>query len=104
MGTDRDGNEKESLDTPIYGVHSGNVDNTKELRIDGYNYEISDHKIRKWIDLYGEIKSDIEEVTAPSVLDRESVGKGFYMVRVKMKSSIPHILPIGGLKLKCTYI
>ena len=68
------------------------MDDTKELRIDG------------WIDLYGEIKSDFVELATPGVLDGEPVGKGSYMVRVKLKNSIPHIRPIGGLKVKCTYI
>ena len=72
---DSDGNEEESLGTPIYGAHSWNVDNTKELRIDDCNYEISELETRKWKDLYVEIKLDIEKVAAPGVLDGEQIGQ-----------------------------
>ena len=44
------------------------------------------------------------ELAAPGVLDGEPVETGSYIVKVKLKNSIPHILPIGGLKVKCTYI
>ena len=44
------------------------------------------------------------ELAAPGVLDGEPVGTGSYMVKVKLKNSLPHILLIGGLKVKCTYI
>ena len=104
MGDNRDGIERDLLGNATYGANSGNVDDTKELRIDGCNYEISENELRKWIDLYGKIKSDIEELAAPGGCDGEPVGMGSYMVKVRMKNSIPHILPIGGLKVKCTYI
>ena len=40
-----------------YSQPSGNLDDTKELKIDGCNYEISEHEICGWIELYAEIKS-----------------------------------------------
>ena len=41
-------------------IKSTQYKDTKELRINGCNYEISKMEIRKWIDLYGEIKSKIQ--------------------------------------------
>ena len=74
-----------------------------EVRIDGCNYEISEPELRMWIELYSEIKSDIDEITQPGELEEDTVGMGSYTVKVKLKRSIPNILPIGGLKVKFTY-
>ena len=45
----------ENEEEPIQNV------NTKELKIDGCNYEISKPEIRKWIEM-----SEIDEVALPS--------------------------------------
>ena len=73
------------------------------MRIDGCNYEISEQELQNWIELYGEMKSEIEEIALPSEKEEEPVGTGSYAVKVKLKRSIPNILPIGGLKVKFTY-
>ena len=39
MGDNRDGIERDLLGNATYGANSGNVDDTKKLRIDGCNYE-----------------------------------------------------------------
>ena len=104
MGDSGDESGEESLGNHFHGVPTGNLDSTKEVRIDGCNYEISENEIQKWMEQYGEISSDIEEVAIPSKLDGEPVGTGSYVVKIKLKNLIPHILPIGGLKVKCTYI
>ena len=56
---DIDGNQVKYFGDPIYGAPSGSLEDTKELRIDGCNYNISEHKIIKWIELDGDIRSDI---------------------------------------------
>ena len=73
------------------------------MKIDGCNYEISENEIQKWIELYGELKSEIEEVALPGEHEGDPVGKGSYTVIVFLKKLIPHILPIHGLKVKCRY-
>ena len=40
-----------------YDQLSGNLDDTKELKIDGCNYEVNKHEMHKKIELYREIKS-----------------------------------------------
>ena len=103
MEDDTTKHEEESFSLISHGVRSGNLDDTKELRIDGCNYEISEHELQNWIELYGEMKSEIEEIALPSEKEEEPVGTGSYAVKVKLKRSIPNILPIGGLKVKFTY-
>ena len=44
------------------GSYSGNLDNTKEIKIEGCNYELSKSEITNWISQYGEIKSELEEI------------------------------------------
>ena len=54
-------NNQETDDNPGYsksGIHSGNLDDTKEVKIDGCNYELSESKITDWLEHYGTIKSD----------------------------------------------
>ena len=45
MGDNRDGIEEDLLGNATYGATSGNVDDTKELRIDGCHYEISENEL-----------------------------------------------------------
>ena len=55
---------EENMGEPV-GQHASaitQIDHTKELKIDGYNYEISEPEIRKWIEMYVGIKSEIKEV------------------------------------------
>jgi hypothetical protein len=101
MGADSDDDEEESVGQHVY--QPAQVDDTKEVKIDGCNYEISEPEIRRWIELYGEIKSEIKEVAIPGDKEEGPVGTGSYMVQVKLNRSIPHILPINGLKVKFTY-
>ena len=35
-------------------------DATKDVKIDGCNYKISEKQIRDWIEVYGEIRSEIK--------------------------------------------
>ena len=55
------------------------------------------------MEVYGEIKSEIEEVAIPSEQEGGLVGTGSYSVQVKLNRLIPHILPINGLKVKFSY-
>ena len=103
MGEDIDRHQEEVDDDRTKGVRSGNLDDTKDVRIDGCNYEISEHELRKWIELYGEIKSDNDEIALPGESEEDAVGTGSYTVKVKMKRSIPSFLPIGGLRVKFAY-
>ena len=74
MGIGLEENEEESVGQRVYEANQ--VDDTKELKIDGCNYEISKPEIRRWIELYGTIKSEIKEV--PTLGDQEEgpVGTG----------------------------
>ena len=53
--------------------------------------------------MYGVIKSEIKEVAIPGDQEGSLVGTGSYKVQVKLNRSIPHILPINGLKVKFSY-
>ena len=85
------------------GIPSGNLDTTQEVRIDGCNYEISESELRNWIELYGEMKSEIEEVALPNEEGGAPIGTGSYTVKVRLRKSVPNILPIQGLKVKFNY-
>ena len=57
MGDDFEENEEKSVGQHVYEVTQ--IDDTKELKTDGCNYEISEPEIRRGIELYGMIKSEI---------------------------------------------
>ena len=103
MEDEKEENQGEPDGHLTYGQPSGNLDDTKELKIDGCNYEISEQEICKWVELYGEIKSEIKEVATQNEQGGSPVGTGSYTLKVKLKTAIPHILPINGLRVKCTY-
>ena len=50
-------NEEEQVGQHVTGMTQ--IDDTKELKIDGCSYETSKLEIRKWIETYGVIKSEI---------------------------------------------
>ena len=81
----------------------GSMDNTKEIKIDGCNYELSKSEITSWIKLYGEIKSELEEIAITGDTDGSLVGTGSYTVKVKLRRLIPNVIPMQGLKVKCSY-
>ena len=80
-----------------------NIDNTKEIKIDGCNYELSKKEITSWIEMYGEIKSELEELAIPGDNDGTPVGTGSYTIKMKLNRLIPNVLPMQGLKIKCSY-
>ena len=65
--------QTQNKDTGTYG---GNLDDTKELRIDGYNYQLRELEITNWISQYGEIRSELEEIAISGETDRSAVGTG----------------------------
>ena len=103
MEDEKEENQREPDGHLTYGQPSGNLDDTKELKIDGCNYEISEQEICRWVELYGEIKSEIKEVATQNEQGGSPVGTGSYTLKVKLKRAIPHILPINVLRVKCTY-
>ena len=64
---------------------SKNSDTTQELKIDGCKYEISEKEIRKWIELYGALKSEIYEVVILGEHGGGPVGMGSYTIKVYLK-------------------
>ena len=63
---------------------------------------MSESEITGWIEQYREIKSDLEEI-AISGSTEAPVGTGSYTLKVKLNRLIPNVLPMQGLKIKCSY-
>ena len=64
---------------------------------------MSKSEITSWIELYGEIKSELEEIAITGDTDGSLVGTGSYTVKVKLRRLIPNVIPMQGLKVKCSY-
>ena len=94
-----DTKERSNCARPDY--YTSNWENTKEIRIDGCNYEMSESEITGWIKQYGEIKSELEEI-AISGPTETPVGTGSYTIKVRLNRLIPNVLPMQGLKIKCS--
>ena len=66
--------EKDEYDGAHYTkslAYSGNLDDTKEVKIDGCNYELSKSEITSWLEHYGKIKSELEEIATSGNTDGE---------------------------------
>ena len=63
MEYDFEENEEELVGQHVSGMTQ--IDDTKELKIDGCNYEISEPELRKWLEMNGVITSSIKEVAIP---------------------------------------
>ena len=71
----------------------------KLLRIDGSGYLLTENQIRKWIDLYGEIKSDLLEEAEEDGEDGICTGTGAYLVSVRLYAKIPNLIPMFGQQI-----
>ena len=72
-----------------------------ELRIDGYNYKLSEEKIQPWLELYGKVESEIKE---EAILREDMVVEtGMHLVKICLKKLIPNILPMHGLKIRLSH-
>ena len=69
----------------------------------GCNYEISEDGIWARLELYGEVRSEIEEIATQDKEGERLFGTGSYIVKIKLNRLIPHIIPVHGLMVKCTY-
>ena len=99
-------NNQETDDNAGYsksGIQSGNLDDTKEVKIDGCNYELGESEITDWLEHYGTIKSELEEIATAGDTDGPPIGTGSYTLKMKLNRLIPNVLPMHGLKVKCSY-
>jgi hypothetical protein len=104
MEEDNDETDKQQINTSIAeGQPSGNMDSTKEVRIDGCNYELSATEIEEWIKQYGVITGGLEEIATTRESDGKTQGTGSYLLKVRLARMIPNIIPMYGLKIKCSY-
>ena len=60
------------------GSYSGKLDDTKEVKIDGCNYELSRSEITNWIKQYGKIESNLDKIAISGDTDETLVGTGSY--------------------------
>ena len=72
------------------------------MKIVGCNYEISEDETQVRLELYGEVRSEIEEIATQDKEGEHFFGTGSYIVKIKLNRLIPHIIPVHGLKVKCT--
>ena len=87
----------------IINALSGISDNSKEVRINSCNYELSEVEITNWIKQYSVITSELEEIATTRGSGRVTIGTGSYILKVRLNRLIPNIIPMHGLKIKCFY-
>ena len=73
------------------------------VEISGCQYSITKGELLCWLNLYGEVLSDITEMTHPDSDTNEPVGNGTYVVKMKLSKPIPQFMPVSGKKLRFYY-
>ena len=74
------------------------------VRINGINCSSDVSKVKKWLQLYGELVNDITEDSHHDPdPEAEKVGNGVYSVKMIIKKPIPNFLPALGLKIRINY-
>ena len=73
------------------------------VEISGCQYSITKGELLCWLNLYGEVLSDITEMTHPDSVNAEAVGNGTYVVKMKLSKPIPQFLPVSGRKIRFYY-
>ena len=68
--------------------------------ISGSQYSITEGELVRWLNLYGEVLSKLNEMTHPDSDPDMPVGNGTYVVKMKLKKPIPQFLPVSGKKLR----
>ena len=60
-------------------------------------------EIENWIEHFGVITSGLEEIAITRESDGKTLGTGSYLIKVRLTRLIPNIIPMHGLKIKCSY-
>ena len=77
---------------------------TRVVKIEGCDYRVPVETIIKWLNLYGEVKSDLVEDVFEDGEDSEGENAtGIYAVKVKLTHNIPQLLPMDGRRVKIYY-
>ena len=76
--------------------------NTKEIRLDGCNYDVSKQQIKTWMEMYGSIESEIKEEA--KINEENMTGTGSYVFSLKLNRLIPKFIPMHGLRVKASYL
>ena len=72
-------------------------DSTRIVMIVGCDYRLLESEILDWLELFGEILSEIreevyEDKDAPNTGDLPSVGNGTYVVKMRLMKDLPNII------------
>jgi hypothetical protein len=65
--------------------HFQKHNDTKQIRIDGVGYKLSENQIRKWVEFYGVIQGDLREEAVVDEEDGASMGTGAYLAVVRLR-------------------
>jgi hypothetical protein len=74
------------------------------VKIEGCDYRVPMETIIKWLNLYGEVKSELVEDVFEDGEDSEGENAtGIYSVKVKLNRNIPQLIPMDGRRVKIYY-
>ena len=77
---------------------------TRVVKVEGCDYRVSKDMILEWLEMYGEVLTDLVEDVFEDDEDSEGDNStGIYSVKMKLKRNIPQFLPIDGRRIKIYY-
>ena len=79
-------------------------DGTRIVKIEGCDYRIPKEEIMAWLELYGEIKSEMSEDCFNDEFQSDALEgtnrTGVYSIKMKLDTAIPQLLPMSGRRIK----
>ena len=105
-----DGEEEEvKIKCSIRGVGDRGGPQVRWVKIEGTSLNIKEEEIKKWLSIYGELLTEIEEEEIRFSDEDDSdgsevqLGTGKFSVKMKITTDIPQYLPMFGHKAKMYY-
>ena len=85
-------------------VDTGSDDGTRIVKVEGCEYRITKEQILSWLELYGEVQSDVVEDCFDDDSEDDGTNRtGIYSVKMKLDMDIPQLLPMAGRRIKIYY-
>ena len=90
-----------------YNNQSEEPDSDPEVRwvkIEWCDYGVEEHEILAWLEQFGEVIGHLtEDIYPDSDSDGDPTGNGTFMVKMKLHSPIPQLLPMWGKRIRIYY-
>jgi hypothetical protein len=76
---------------------------TKQIRIEGWHYRLSEVQIRSWLGIYRVVRGDVAEEAIKDPTNGTLLGTGTYLTKIELTKRLPNMIPMYGLRVTMSH-